>query len=290
MEKIKRMFIMNSKTFEPQMFTEDLAKFNFENERFSKGKKLELENLKIRDNYRKEFMGNMAHELKTPLFMVQGYILTLLDGAHKDKNIRKKYLKRAGKGMQRLIYIVKDLEMINNLETGDLHLDFQKFDIVEVVQEVFELLELKAAKKNISFSFITKYEPVWVFGDIERIQQVISNLLVNSIKYGNHGGVTNVTIEDFENGKIVMRIIDNGEGIKPEFLPRLFERFYRIDKSGSRKEGGSGLGLSIVKHILEAHQEKITVKSVFGIGSEFSFSLKKFEGEMKNGMGKMRKT
>lgn len=220
-------------------------------------------------------MGNIAHELKTPLFTVQGYILTLLDGAIKDKTVRKKYLKRAEKGVERLIYIVKDLDMINKLETGDLHLKMERFDVVDVVQGVFDLLEMKAAKNDITLLFSTRHDPVWVYGDVERIQQVITNLLVNSIKYGKKGGKTKVRIEDFGNKRVIVRVRDNGEGIEESHLPRLFERFYRVDKSGSRKEGGSGLGLSIVKHIVEAHKEKIFVESKLGKGSEFSFTLKK---------------
>src|SRR5690606_26788248 len=213
--------------------------------------------------------------LKTPLFTVQGYILTLLDGAIKDKTVRKKYLKRAEKGVERLIYIVKDLDMINKLETGDLNLKMERFDVVDLVQSIFDLLEMKAAKKKVSLIFTTRHDPVWVYGDEERIQQVITNLLVNSIKYGKKGGKTKVKIEDFGNNRVIIRIKDNGEGIEEANLPRLFERFYRVDKSGSRKEGGSGLGLSIVKHIIEAHKEKIFVESKFGKGSEFSFTMKK---------------
>jgi len=244
--------------------------------KFAEDKKLEIETLKVREVYRKEFMGNVSHELKTPLFTVQGYILTLLDGAHKDKAIRKKYLARANKGVERLIYIVKDLDMITKLETGDLHLRYETFDIVELIQASFDLLEMKAAKKEITLTFDTDYEdPIYVRADKERIQQVLTNLIVNSIKYGKKGGTTEISIENLIKNKVIVRVTDNGEGIEYENIPRLFERFYRVDKSGSRKEGGSGLGLSIVKHILEAHDEKIYVESVFGVGSEFSFTMEK---------------
>ena len=221
-------------------------------------------------------MGNVSHELKTPLFTVQGYILTLLDGAMEDKALRKKYLQRAGKGVERLIYIVKDLDMITKLEAGDLHLNLEDFDIVELIKNVFDLLEMKAAKKNITLTFDMNYEtPVMVYGDKEKIQQVLTNLIVNSIKYGKNDGTTEVSVENLIKNKVIVRVTDNGEGIEKQNIPRIFERFFRVDKSGSRKEGGSGLGLSIVKHIIEAHNEKIYVESVFGIGSEFSFTLEK---------------
>ena len=254
-----------------------MATLTKEVEKFARDKKIEIESLKGRENYRKEFMGNVSHELKTPLFTVQGYILTLLDGAIKDKKVRKKYLKRASKGVDRLIYIVNDLDMITKLEAGDLHLYEEDFNIIEVVENVFELLEMKAQKKEISLSFDKIYEPILVHADLERIQQVLTNLVVNSIKYGKKGGTTEVSIESLPQNKILVRVTDNGEGIAKEHISRLFERFYRIDKSGARTEGGSGLGLSIVKHIIEAHDEKIYVESDFGVGSEFSFSLKKSE-------------
>ena len=268
--------LLDASTLDPSKITTDMATLTKEVEKFAEGKKLEIETLKIRENYRKEFMGNVSHELKTPLFTVQGYILTLLDGAMKDKAVRKKYLQRASKGVERLIYIVKDLDMITKLEAGDLHLNSENFNIVELIQNVFDLLEMKAAKMNISLVFDQPYKhPIIVYADMDRMQQVISNLVVNSIKYGKKDGTTEVSIESLIKNKIIIRISDNGEGIEKENLPRIFERFFRVDKSGSRKEGGSGLGLSIVKHILEAHNEKIYVESVYGVGSEFSFTLEK---------------
>jgi two-component system phosphate regulon sensor histidine kinase PhoR len=242
--------------------------------RFAENKKIEIETLKVRENYRKEFIGNVSHELKTPLFTVQGYILTLLDGAYKDKAVRKKYLKRANKGVERLLYIIKDLDMITQLEVGGLTLEKEKFNIIKLVKNVFDLLEMKASKKNISLVFDKQYkESIKVYGDQERIQQVLSNLIVNSIKYGKNEGTTEVSVEHLVKNKVIIRVTDNGEGIENDHLPRLFERFYRVDKSGSRKEGGSGLGLSIVKHIMDAHQENIYVESQYGIGSEFSFTM-----------------
>jgi two-component system phosphate regulon sensor histidine kinase PhoR len=183
-------------------------------------------------------------------------------------------LERAEKGVERLIYIVEDLDMISKLETGDLNLELSKFNIIELVQNVFDMLEIRADKKNIILMFDRKYNrPIKVFADKEKIQQVLTNFVMNSIKYGKENGTTEVSIEDLVNNKIIVRIRDNGEGIEKPYIPRLFERFFRVDKSGARSEGGSGLGLSIVKHIIEAHGEKIYVESEFGKGSEFSFTL-----------------
>ncbi|WP_114491435.1 sensor histidine kinase [Candidatus Ulvibacter alkanivorans] len=270
--------LLESSPIGRSQITTDMGTLIKEVERFAKNKKLEIEALKIRENYRKEFIGNISHELKTPLFTVQGYILTLLDGAMKDKAVRKKYLQRASKGVERLTYIINDLEMITKLEVGDLNLNKKRFNIIELTQNVFDLIEMKAIRKNITLTFDKDYSKgIYVKADKERIQQVLSNLLVNSVKYGKTGGTTEVSIEDLIKNKVLIRVTDNGEGIEKEHIPRLFERFYRVDKSGSRKEGGSGLGLSIVKHIVEAHNEKIYVESQFGVGSEFSFTLEKAE-------------
>jgi len=256
--------------------TTDMQTLTAEIEKFAEDKKIEIATLKIREEYRKDFLGNVSHELKTPLFMVQGYLETLLDGALEDKNVRKKYVTRANKAVDRLLYIVKDLDLITKLEVGDLGLEKRKFNIVELIQSVFDLLEMKAAKKNIILTFDFSYDkPIFVFADKEKIQQVLTNLLVNSIKYGNHNGTTEVSVENLVKNKIIVRVTDNGEGIPKSHIPRLFERFYRVDQSGSRREGGSGLGLAIVKHVIEAHEEKIYVESVVDVGSEFSFTLEK---------------
>ncbi len=278
--RVKKIYddvsFLEASSFRNQPITTDMATLTREVKKFATDKKLEIETLKVREEYRREFIGNVSHELKTPLFTVQGYLLTLLDGAMDDKNIRKKYLQRAEKGVERLIFIVQDLDMITKLEIGDLNLSLSEFNIVEVVQNVFDLLEMKAEKKNIILSFDNKYSrPIMVVGDKEKIQQVITNLVVNSIKYGKEDGSTEVGIEDLVNNKVIVRVTDNGEGIEKQNIPRLFERFYRVDKSGARTEGGSGLGLSIVKHIIEAHDEKIYIESQYGVGSEFSFTLEK---------------
>lgn len=279
-KRVKKIYddvsLLENTSFRNQPITTDMATLTKEVKKFARDKKLEIETLKIREEYRREFLGNVSHELKTPLFTVQGYLLTLLDGAMEDKNIRKKYLQRAEKGVERLIYIVKDLDMITKLEIGDINIEESEFNIVEVVQNVFELLEMRAAKKNISLTFDVQYKhPIKVIADQDKIQQVITNLVMNSIKYGKQGGTTEVSIEDLVNNKVIIRVTDNGEGIEKHHIPRLFERFYRVDKSGARSEGGSGLGLAIVKHIIESHNEKIYVESEFGVGSEFSFTLEK---------------
>ena len=281
-KRIKRIYddvsLLETSDFPMGPVTTDMKTLTEEIEKFAKDKKIEIDTLKIREAYRKDFLGNVAHELKTPLFTVQGYILTLLDGALEDKNVRRKYLQRTKKAVERLIYIVKDLDLITKLEIGDLNLELSKFDIIELIQNVFELLEIKAANKKVSLTFDMTYDnPIYVYADREKIQQVITNLLVNSIKYGNTEGTTEVSVENLIKNKVIIRITDNGEGIPREHIPRIFERFYRVDKSGSRKEGGSGLGLSIVKHIIEAHGEKIYVESVPDVGSEFSFTLEKAE-------------
>ncbi|WP_232782558.1 sensor histidine kinase [Olleya sp. 1-3] len=272
----KDLTLLESVSFRKNSITTDMATLTQQIDQFAKNKKIEIETLTVREEYRKEFMGNVSHELKTPLFTVQGYLETLLDGAINDPNVSGKYLERANKGVERLIYIVKDLDMITKLEVGDLSLDVAPFDIIQLVQSVFELLEMKAAKKKITLTFDMHYKhPIMVVGDAERIQQVLTNLIVNSIKYGREKGTTEVSIEKLIKNKVIVRVTDNGEGIEKKNIPRLFERFYRVDKSGSRKEGGSGLGLAIVKHIVEAHEEKIYVESEINIGSEFSFTLEK---------------
>ncbi len=280
--RVKKIYddvsLLESTSFRSQPITTDMETLTKQVKKFATDKKLEIETLKVREEYRREFLGNISHELKTPLFTVQGYLSTLLDGAMDDKKIRKKYLERAEKGVERLVYIVEDLDMISKLEMGDVNLELSKFNIIDLVQSVFDLLEMVADKKNIILMFDRKYnKAINVFADQEKIQQVLSNLIMNSIKYGKENGTTEVTIEDLVDDKIIVRIRDNGEGIEKQNIPRLFERFFRVDKSGARSEGGSGLGLSIVKHIIEAHGEKIYVESEFGIGSEFSFTLEKHE-------------
>ena len=279
-KRVKKIYddltLLESASLTKGAITTDMRTLTQEIDKYARDKKIEIETLRVREQYRKEFLGNVSHELKTPLFTVQGYILTLLDGAMDDEKIREKYLTRASKGIERLGYIIKDLDMITKLEVGDLSLKIEKFDIIELVESVFDMFEMKANKKKITLTFDMDYnDPIIVNADKERIQQVLANLLINSLKYGRQKGTTEVSIENLIKNKVIVRVTDNGEGIEREHLERLFERFYRVDKSGSRKEGGSGLGLSIVKHIIEAHNEKIYVESEYGVGSEFSFTLEK---------------
>ena len=279
-KRVKKIYddlkLLESSSFSKSQITTDMATLTQEIDKYAKNKKMEIETLKVREQYRKEFIGNVSHEFKTPLFTVQGYISTLIEGAFKDEKLLQKYLDRADKGVERLTYILNDLDMITKLETGDLILTKETFDIVKLINHVFDQLEIKASKKDITLMFDREYtEPIMVKGDKQRLQQVVSNLIVNSIKYGNTQGTTEISIENLIKNKVIIRVTDNGEGIEQEHLPRLFERFYRVDKSGSRKEGGSGLGLAIVKHIIEAHSEQIYIESQLGVGSEFSFTLEK---------------
>lgn len=249
------------------LLTRNLKKLNTD-------KNLEIEVLKNQENYRKEFIGNIAHELKTPLFTIQGYVLTLLEGGVTDKKIIKKYLKQTSKGVDRLTYIVKDLDLITKFESGMATLEISTFDVLDTISNVFELLEMQAVKNNITLKLDQHYKtPIYVQADEERIQQVITNLIINSLKYGVDRGITEVSVVPFDKNKLLIRISDNGEGIDKKHLPRLFERFYRVEKTRNRKSGGSGLGLSIVKHIIDAHNEKIFVESQSDVGSEFSFTL-----------------
>ena len=279
--KIKNLYkelnLLDSISLSKSNVTTDMNSLMKNINEFSRDKKLEIETLKIREEFRKEFIGNVAHELKTPIFTIQGYIENLIDGAITDEDVRDKFLNRAKISVERLIYIIKDLDMITKFESGTLNLELDSFDINELVQDVYEQLEIQAQKKEIKLIFNKNYpESIFVNGDKDKIEQVVTNLVINSIKYGTDKGTTEVSFESLTNDKLIVRITDNGDGILKEHLSRLFERFYRVDQSGSRKEGGSGLGLSIVKHIIDAHNENIYIESELGIGSEFSFTLSKY--------------
>ena len=253
----------------------DMNSFSKDLEEFVKLKRTEIETLKKEGIYRKEFVGNVAHELKTPLFSVQGYISNLLDGAMDDKELLKKYLKRAEKSVDRLTFIIKDLDLITQLESSTLKLKVTSFDILKLTEEIIEDLEISASKRNIKIIFNKNYDKqILVEADKNRIEQVITNLVTNSINYGSEKGTTEISFESNVE-KIIVKVNDNGEGISEENMPRLFQRFFRVDVSRSRSQGGSGLGLAIVKHIIDAHNENIYVQSTVGVGSEFSFSLKK---------------
>ncbi|MDK7674484.1 ATP-binding protein [Weeksella virosa] len=233
----------------------------------------EIDILIERENYRREFLGNISHELKTPLFSVQGYLLTLIEGGVEDEKIRDKYLNRINKSVDRLIFLVKDLDMITELEREKIKLHQTTFNLTALVQESIDLLEIKAVNKNIDLYIKQPVNPnLRVKGDLEKIQQVLINLIANAINYSDEGTKVSIQLERQED-KVKVAVKDEGVGIKESDIERIFERFYRVEKSRSRNNGGSGLGLAIVKHILEAHQQKITVKSKPGQGSVFSFYL-----------------
>ena len=237
-------------------------------------KNTEIELLKQQENYRKEFIGNISHELKTPLFTIQGYVLTLLEGGVVDEKTRAKYLKQAAKGVDRLMYVIKDLDLITKIESGIETLDRTSFDIRETLNNVFELLEIEGVRNNITLRMDKKYEdPIFVFADEERIQQVLTNLIINSVKYGIERGVTEISCERINETKLLVRVNDNGDGIDEEHLPRLFERFYRVDKTRNRNQGGSGLGLAIVKHLTQTNGGSVHLKSQLAKGSCFEIHL-----------------
>lgn len=240
-------------------------------------KKNEVEELKKLETYRREFLGNVSHELKTPIFNIQGYVLTLLDGGLDDPSINRKYLLRTEESINRMISIVEDLESISRLESGELKPNFTTFDIVSLAREVMEFLELKATARNITLHFGRNFDyPIYVNADRMRIQQVLTNLVVNSINYGTENGRTKISFFDMDEN-ILIEVTDSGIGIPREEIPRVFERFYRGDKSRSFRngEGGTGLGLAIVKHIIEAHNQTINVRSTLGLGTTFGFTLSK---------------
>ncbi len=248
---------------------------------WAENKTREIADLKKLEAYRREFLGNVSHELKTPIFSIQGYVLTLLDGGMDDPQINRKYLERTEKSIDRMISIIEDLEAISKFEAGEMQLKLESFDIVNLCIDVMDLLENRAEKKNIRLFLAQSYDsPIWVEGDRQRIQQVLTNLIVNSIKYGNLNGRTKISFFDMD-AHILVEITDSGPGIPREELPRVFERFYRGDRSRTRVkgEGGSGLGLAIVKHIIEAHNQTINVRSTLGIGSTFAFTLQKGKGQ-----------
>lgn len=252
-----------------------LAEAEKEVREWSEGRGSLVMQMKRQEEYRKEFIGNVSHELKTPIFNIQGYILTLLDGGLEDKNINRSYLERTEKSINRMIGIVKDLESISKLEYGELKLVPERFNIIESINELVETQEMRAQKHKIKIQFaqcnsVAKY----VEADKKEIYQAMVNLVVNSIKYGKQGGETQIEVMDMDD-KLLIEIRDNGIGIEQDNLPRIFERFYRVDKSRSRNMGGSGLGLAIVKHIMDAHEQNINVSSTYGEGTSFTFTLNK---------------
>lgn len=238
-------------------------------------KKNEIDLLKKQEQFRREFLSNVSHEFKTPLFAIQGYIETLQDCLLDDPEMAVKFLNKAEKNVERLSYLINDLDSISKLESGEIPINYQKFDFVLLAKEVMEGLEDKAKKREITLSFKEKYtHPAFVKADREKIRQVMINLISNSIKYGNEHGSTAIKIFELHD-QYLIEVTDDGIGIDEKHLSRLFERFYRIDSHRSREVGGTGLGLAIVKHILEAHEQIISVRSTLQIGTTFAFTLQK---------------
>jgi len=236
----------------------------------------EISHLKELEKYRKEYIGNISHELKTPLFTILGYVSTLIDGGLSDEKINLKYLQRSEKNINRLISIVKELETINQLESGEIKIEMTKFNIKEAIDEILESLEMKADEKGMKLYYGKNYDrPIYVNADKSQIQKLLTNLIGNAIKYGHSNtGKVKMSFFDMED-QILIEVTDNGPGICKEDLPRIFERFYRTEKARDRKLGGTGLGLAIVKHILEAHKQTIYTRSTLGIGTTFGFTLEK---------------
>lgn len=254
-----------------------ITSLEIELKKLAQERQKELEQNRNMDSYRKEFLGNVSHELKTPIFNIQGYVSTLIDGGIDDPTINVEYLKRADKSIDRMIHIIDDLETITQLEVGVLELELEKYDIGQQIKDVVEQLEFQAKRQEIRLQFPKKYEKsIFVLADKFRIRQVLVNLITNSIKYGKKGGKTQINISQF-NEQIIIEVKDNGIGIDEKHVPRLFERFYRVDKGRSREQGGTGLGLAIVKHIIEAHTETIDVTSAKGEGTVISFTLKRVD-------------
>lgn len=243
---------------------------------WQENKNKEISKLKEQEQFRREFLGNLAHELKTPVFAVQGYILTLIEGGIDDKQVNVQFLERASRATERIVTILEDLDQIAKLEVDALKIEMRSFEIIDLIKEIVETLELKAKEKKISLLFNDEISSIYVTADRNKISQVLTNLINNAISYGKIDGeviISALPIDDL----VTIEVKDNGIGIEAEHFPRLFERFYRVEKSRNRNEGGTGLGLAIVKHIIESHHQNINVRSSIGIGSTFSFSLKKSE-------------
>ncbi len=281
--KIKLIYKTIYDTKSPQMkraekinLSDDIIReVESEVDEWSKTQTKEILRQKKLESYRKEFLGNVFHELKTPIFNIHGYLETLIEGGIGDANINERFLHQASKNVDRMIEIVDDLQMIANLEDGSFSLSMEKFNIYKLASEILENFELLASKRNITLGFKEGCEESFhVLGDRSMIQQVLTNLITNSIKYGKESGKTQVGLYDM-NENILIEVSDNGIGIGQIHLPRIFERFYRVNKDRSREQGGSGLGLSIVKHIIEAHNQTVNVRSAPDVGSTFGFTLKK---------------
>lgn len=252
-----------------------LKKVNRDVMDWADSQKKEIKKLKEKESFRREFIGNLSHELKTPIFAIQGYLLTLLEGGLSDPKISTTFLERASKSVDRMVNLIDDLDSIAQLETGEMKLDIVKFNLLDLAKDTLDTFEMRSRERHIKLGFNQKYDkPIMVTGDVLRIGQVFSNLVVNSINYGKENGETEVRFFDMDE-HILVEVADNGIGINRDNLNRIFERFYRADKSRSRHAGGSGLGLAICKHIMDAHKQSINVRSTIDVGSTFSFTLRK---------------
>ncbi len=275
---IRKGKITKDNTMKFKLTDDVIADAEKETQIWSEERNQEISKLKEQEEFRREFLGNLAHELKTPIFSIQGYILTLLEGGLEDEEVNRLFLERASKATDRMVNLLNDLDQITKLEVDALKLDIRSFDIQELVKEVFEALELMANEKQITLDFEKEYGNIYVDADRPKIAQVLLNIITNSIFYGNLGGRTIVRFYEMED-IITVEVSDDGPGIDEQNLPRLFERFYRVEKSRNRNEGGSGLGLAIVKHILESHGQTISVRSTLSIGSTFAFGLDKSKSQ-----------
>jgi two-component system phosphate regulon sensor histidine kinase PhoR len=253
---------------------DDIGKTANETANWAKERNEEINYLKEQAAFRREFLGNLAHELKTPVFSVQGYILTLLEGGLEDETVNRKFLERASFATERMTAILEDLDQIMKLEVNQVTMKMERFDLVQLVKEIIASFEEKVSTKSIHIKIEENYDPIFVKGDRPKIGQVFTNLIANSINYGRQEGITLIRFYEMGNS-IMTEVSDDGLGIEEKDLPRLFERFYRVEQSRSRNEGGSGLGLAICKHIIESHDEQIAVKSTPKVGSTFSFSLQR---------------
>lgn len=258
----------------PAAKTNILEAAEIETEKWAVERGREITILKEQEEFRKEFLGNLAHELKTPVFSIQGYILTLLEGGLEDEKVNRTFLERASKATDRIASLLDDLDEITKMEINRFEISIKSFDIASLAREVLDSLEIPSNNKNISLGFNKEYDEVMVRGDRAKIAQVLTNLVVNSINYGHIDGKTIIRFYVLDD-VIMIEVSDNGPGISDKDLPRLFERFYRVEQSRNRNEGGSGLGLAIVKHIIDSHNQTINVRSTQGIGSTFSFTLEK---------------
>lgn len=258
-----------------------IERAEFETKKWNEDRNNEIHKLKEQEKFRREFIGNLAHELKTPVFSIQGYILTLLEGGLEDDSVNRQFLERASKATDRMTMILEDLDKLTKMEVGKIELNYSHFDIVDLITDIFDELEMKAKKRKIKLRFSKDFDAIFVHADRSKIAQVLNNLISNSISYGKEKGETQIRFYLMDTF-VTVEVSDNGPGIPEEDLPRLFERFYRVEKSRNRNEGGSGLGLAIAKHFIEAHGQTITVRSTVGVGSTFTFGLDHGKRKMNN--------